>query len=418
MKRYLLLMLLLLCATIGFAQTAVPIANAGSTGTTLNTLTKLTGAPSTAVIAATTDTSGIIGICAAGCGTAGTAAIVSWGIQPCVFDNSQVAGDYVQISGSVAGNCHDSGASRPSSGQIIGRVLTTGGAGTANVNLNAAETIPGSGSSGLSGMTTGQVPIAAGATTVTSSEAIAGAGAAIVSGPTTSVNNDVVSYTGTAGQTQDSGVSALNLISAASAATLAKQLCVASGASRSCSYIDFPDVKVVPAANCVNATAGSGWDLPATNAPTAACRAGTNNLDGVLQWANNNTTTNAQFSLELPLDWDTTAQPYISIYYGSATNTTGTVKWTVSSACTKADGSITDDPAFVAETTTTGKTMAVANRMWAETLQFANITSGNNCIGGSHIAVKITSGNGTATGTVNVSKVVITIPRLLTVQAN
>lgn len=183
-------------------------------------------------------------------------------------------------------------------------------------------------------------------------------------------------------------------------------------------YSDFPDWKVYPAAACSNATAGAGWNLPATNSPTAACRAGTNNLGGVLQWANNNTTTNAQFSFELPLDWDTASQPFISINYGSGANTTGTVKWTFSSACTKADGSITDDPAFVAETTTGGKTMAAANRMWSESVQFANMTSGNNCIAGSTVSIKITSGNGTATSTVNVDKVTITVPRLLTVQAN
>ena len=115
MKKYLLLFALLALPVVAFAQHAVPIANAGTTGTTLNTLTKLTGAPSTAVIAGTSDTAGIIGITAAGAGTSGTAAVVTWGITPCVFDNTTVAGHYVQISSSVAGNCHDAGATRPTS---------------------------------------------------------------------------------------------------------------------------------------------------------------------------------------------------------------------------------------------------------------------------------------------------------------
>ena len=61
-------------------------------------------------------------------------------------------------------------------------------------------------SSGLSGMTAGQVPIAATATTVTSSEALAGAGAGITTGPVSSTTaNDVVTMNGSNGQVKDSG---------------------------------------------------------------------------------------------------------------------------------------------------------------------------------------------------------------------
>ena len=205
---------------------------------------------------------------------------------------------------------------------------------------------------------------------------------------------------------------------AATAAGTAGQILTSGGSGADGAYKDFPEHLIIPAANCNNATAGAGWSIPASNAPTAACRAGTNNLGGVLQWANNNTTTNAQFTFQLPTDWDTGTQPYWNIIYGSGANTSGTIKWTISSACTKADGSVTDDPAFVAETTSGGKTMATANRGWAESAQFANITSGNNCIAGSTVIVKIVSGNGTATSTVNVEQMTVTVPRLLTVQAN
>jgi hypothetical protein len=63
----------------------------------------------------------------------------------------------------------------------------------------------------ISGMTTGQVPIAATATTVTSSKALAGSGAGITTGPTSSTSGDLMSLTGTGGQAADSGIAASNV---------------------------------------------------------------------------------------------------------------------------------------------------------------------------------------------------------------
>jgi hypothetical protein len=62
-----------------------------------------------------------------------------------------------------------------------------------------------SSSNGLSGMTAGQVPIAATATTVTSSKALAGTGTGITTGPTSSTNLDCAQFSGTAGQIADAG---------------------------------------------------------------------------------------------------------------------------------------------------------------------------------------------------------------------
>jgi hypothetical protein len=127
------------------------ISNAASTGTTLNTLTKLTGAPSTAVIAATTDTGGAVGITTAGAGTTGTAVITTAGKISCVFDGATTAGDYVQISSSTAGNCHDTGAATyPTSGQVLGRVLSTNGSGgTFGLDLFPSEITASSGGGGV-----------------------------------------------------------------------------------------------------------------------------------------------------------------------------------------------------------------------------------------------------------------------------
>ena len=58
---------------------------------------------------------------------------------------------------------------------------------------------------GLSGMTAGQVPIAATATTVTSSKPLAGSGTGVTTGPVSSTNGDCAQFTGTGGQIADSG---------------------------------------------------------------------------------------------------------------------------------------------------------------------------------------------------------------------
>ena len=117
-------------------QRMVQIANASSTGTTVHKLAKLTGAPSKAVVSGAGDTGGVIGIVNSGAGTTGSATIQESGQTTCVFDGATTAGHYVQISASVAGDCTDAGATLPTSGQVIGQVLTTnGGGGTYTVDM-------------------------------------------------------------------------------------------------------------------------------------------------------------------------------------------------------------------------------------------------------------------------------------------
>jgi hypothetical protein len=117
------------------------IANAAVTGTTLNSLAKLTGAPSTAVLPLVTDTVGSVGVVTAGAGTTGNATIQNVGIVSCNFDAATTAGDYVVFSPTIAGDCHDvPGGGYPSSGQVLGRTLTTNGAlGLYTMDMFAAE---------------------------------------------------------------------------------------------------------------------------------------------------------------------------------------------------------------------------------------------------------------------------------------
>ena len=89
------------------------------------------GAFSTAVISSATDTGGAQGITVSGAGITGTAVIQQSGTSTCTFDGPTNSNDYVQISSTVAGNCHDTGSSvqYPVTGQVIGHVLSTNAAG-------------------------------------------------------------------------------------------------------------------------------------------------------------------------------------------------------------------------------------------------------------------------------------------------
>ena len=108
----------------------IEVLNDGTTGTTTNLLVKLTAAGN-AITPLTTDTSGVIGIAATNTGTTGSADVAVAAKFPCTFDaGGATAAHYVQISSTVAGTCHDAGASFPASNQVIGRVLQTGSGGT------------------------------------------------------------------------------------------------------------------------------------------------------------------------------------------------------------------------------------------------------------------------------------------------
>jgi hypothetical protein len=108
------------------------LCNDGATGTSLNFLAKYNGAtPACAVKAGTSDTDGVIGIVSNGSGTSGNAVITYRGYVPCSFDGSTVAGDFVVVSTTNSGDCHDAGATRPASAQALGRVESTNtGVGT------------------------------------------------------------------------------------------------------------------------------------------------------------------------------------------------------------------------------------------------------------------------------------------------
>jgi len=91
------------------------------TGTVLNELASLTPQGNVIVTSAGAQ-GGAHGIVTAGAGTSGSAVVAIWGGVSCVFDNTAVDGDYVQISPTAAGQCHDAGSTYPTSGQVVGFV--------------------------------------------------------------------------------------------------------------------------------------------------------------------------------------------------------------------------------------------------------------------------------------------------------
>ena len=195
---------------------------------------------------------------------------------------------------------------------------------------------------------------------------------------------------------------------APSAAGTAHQVFASGGSSADGAYQDDRDVKVIPFAADPNATAAAAVSYTASAWTPAA--PGSNVLKGSLQ-AIPSTGANLQFTIELPQDWDTSAQPYINVYWGNGANTSGTMIWTASSACVDVStpGGASDDPSYNAESAFTTRTAANANRMWYVGGQFTAVTSGNGCKALSTLNIKLAI-SGTAASAINAYYAVVTIP--------
>lgn len=170
-------------------------------------------------------------------------------------------------------------------------------------------------------------------------------------------------------------------------------------------FTDFPSKIYYPSAACSNATAGAGWSLPASSAPTVACHTGTNVQDGYLQFADGQS---AQFSFLIPDDWDSSSSVDARIFFTDS-STSGTVILQAAMSCT-ASGS-TDDSAFnTAQSfgTITLSTPASAGRIATLT----GITK-TGCAAGSFAHVKISRTTDTATGAANLSGIQLTLRRTI-----
>lgn len=136
---------------------------------------------------------------------------------------------------------------------------------------------------------------------------------------------------------------------------------------------------------CALNTAASPTDvnLPTSNAAAIACSAGTNILKAVLDYSDS-TWGVSYINTPLPADVLISEGFTFKITWQTAA-TTGDVKWQVSTVCTAADGTETDDPSFNASNTATSTAPGVANRLTTTSLSLSTTT----CAAGEVLHLKV-----------------------------
>jgi hypothetical protein len=156
------------------------------------------------------------------------------------------------------------------------------------------------------------------------------------------------------------------------------------------------------AAGCNNATAFSGFDLPAVNAPVPNCLTGSNTQQATLDF-DDAASESAQFTYILPAGWtgNIDADLYWLVTAGGGSNA---AKWTVATSCAAVGASY--DAAFNSAQTIT--TTIGANNSLTKSAQAAMTTTG--CAAGSELHVKIGRDiSDTSTATMRLKTVVLTL---------
>jgi hypothetical protein len=174
-----------------------------------------------------------------------------------------------------------------------------------------------------------------------------------------------------------------------------------------------PDYRYYPAALCLNSVGQALWSVGAT--PQATCRAGANGSIGAfLTWSHTDV---AQVDIGLPLDWQSSIAPSLTLKLAS-TDTTGgdTITMQAATACSKDDGSTLDDVTFnPVQSFSPVSLNGTANTAWKTTL--ANITM-TGCTAGSTLHLKISRLSSDTASNVRVYGLGVTLNRTLVTQAN
>lgn len=129
----------------------------------------------------------------------------------------------------------------------------------------------------------------------------------------------------------------------------------------------YKDYKYFPFAGCNGGTASTAWNLPTSNAPTAACKGSTHNK-GVLEFPDGSNDLSAHIEWFLDSDWTGTVDA--RVIWESASTSTNNVLWAIAIACAGEGDS--SDPSYTDDNFT-----ADANNSTANTY---NITASNNVV--------------------------------------
>lgn len=154
-------------------------------------------------------------------------------------------------------------------------------------------------------------------------------------------------------------------------------------------------------------TAAANWDLPSSNAPSAAAISGTNVLQGVLDFADGSNDLTAQRTLRLPDDW--TGNIDVRFKWLSST-TSGDVIWGVATSCV-ADAE-TNDPSFNSYSDVTDTTKGTTNQTNDASITGITVTG---CAAGEllhlRIARRLSQAGDTMAGTARLIGVEVTVRR-------
>lgn len=138
------------------------------------------------------------------------------------------------------------------------------------------------------------------------------------------------------------------------------------------------------------------WDLPAANAPTAACKGSTTNK-GVLEFPDGSTDLSAHLVEFLNEDW--TGVIEATMVWESASTSTNNVLWGIAIACAGAGDS--SDPAYTDDDFTADANNGTANTY--NLTAFNTVTTTGSCTAGDlmHVRVKrrLSQGGDTFGGT-------------------